>query len=277
MRIDIYQIYYKQEQRRHLDSSFIPFNNEGMNYPENFEYAVFFKVFEATNWLKTDLLGTVSWKFKSKTSRDAKDFYQFIEDNPGYDVYFINPFPELSIYRNVWEQGELFHSNMTEIVSRLLKECGYPKEILEIETPPNLTAYCNYWVANKRFWDEYVEFIRPIWNRILTDREVQASADPNINAPYTPFIFERLFSTFLALKTFKVASMPIPQHHRKAYLHIPYLWVAINRIASHNSHFEISFIDKAFVRLFLGLSILAKYRFPLLLKKLKTAVTKPTP
>lgn len=267
MKIDIYQIYYKHEQLKHLDFPFIPFNNEGMKYPENFEYAVFFKVYEKTNWHETDLLGTVSWKFKSKTSKTAADFYKFIQENPGYDVYFVNPFPELSLYENVWKQGDYYHKNLTSITSRLLKQCGYSEQFLKIETPPNLTAYCNYWVANKEFWDQYMEFIRPLWISIANDKEVELSADPNIKAPYAPFIFERLFSTFLATKKFNVASMPIAQNHRKAYLHIPFLWKAIARIASSTSHSQVSIIDQVLVWAFIKVSALLNYQFPLKLKQ----------
>jgi len=210
----IYQIYYDDSQSAFLDPDFIPFNNQGRKYPYNYEYAVFFEIFKKHDWNMSDYCGALSWKFRAKTGLTGRAFLGQISENPGYDVYFVNPFPELMVYRSVWEQGDSFHPFLKEITKLLLSEVGYDSSILEMDTPPKCLAYCNYWVANKKFWDAYMAFLEPIWSYVRSNNNVlvQAlarNADPLIGAPYLPFIFERLFSTFLMINSFKVFSVPV--------------------------------------------------------------------
>lgn len=206
--IQVYQIYFKDEHIDKLEPGFIPYDNKGREFPFNFEYAVFFDLYKKIDWEKVHLLGTTSWKFNQKTGLTSDDFLKAIADNPGYDVYFVNPFPEFVVYKSVWEHGEEYHPNLKKITYALFSQCGINPNYLDCLTPPNLTAYCNYWVANKKFWDEYIKFLQPIWHLLqLEDPSKMAAlspiADRFINAPYAPFIFERLFSTFLSLKSFK--------------------------------------------------------------------------
>lgn len=276
MKIKVHQIYFKPEQKPKLDSDFIPFDNAGKFYPHNFEYAVFFEIFKAIKWNLVDLVGTVSWKFKSKTGLNGSEFIAFIEANQGYDVYFVNPFPELAIYPSVWEQGRVYHQDLVNISRTLFAQLGYSVDLLNQETPPNLTAYCNYWVGNKKFWDEYIGFLTPLWSALEQSVSGQSSpslppelgalADANINAPYAPFIFERLFSTFLASKKFKTISMPIKREHRKVYRYLEPLWNAVQRVSTAQSHHEVTRLDAALVWAYVKVSFIRGYQMPLVLK-----------
>lgn len=212
--MNIYQIYYDDSQLSSLEPEFIPFDNRRKEYPFNYEYAVFFELHKKNNWLESKYCGALSWKFRSKTGNSGKDFIEAINSSPGYDVYLINPFPELIIYKSVWDQGDEFHPHIRELTKLLLLEVGHDPSMLETETAPQYLCYCNYWVGNKKFWDAYIEYLNPIWRYILEHdnsltRALKVNADPLIQAPYLPFVFERLFSTFLSISSFKVLSLPV--------------------------------------------------------------------
>jgi hypothetical protein len=129
-------------------------------------------------------------------------------------------------------------------------------------------------VANKQFWDSYIEFLTPFWKYVRKDKgplclSLKKMADPIINAPYLPFIFERLFSTFLAEHKFKVSSLPIPP---SKILDNPYLSPVSNRIIrvrDLNNHKLVLRTDRFAIGFF---SIIRKFRhyyLPLIIKKIR--------
>jgi hypothetical protein len=150
------------------------------------------------------MTGFISWKFNQKTGITGQDFKTFILSNPGFDAYFINPFPHQACFKNVWKQGDYFHPRLSQITDNLLKNAGYQLELFSFENRMDTLCYCNYWVGSPLFWSRYIAFILPLYNYInerATKEELEAinvKADRVIAAPYTPFIFERMFSTFLA-------------------------------------------------------------------------------
>lgn len=202
----IYQIYYDDEQIPLLDPNFIPYNNSKAISPKQFEYDVFINLYENKLYEKTRLMGAVSWKFNEKTGINGNEFLKFIQNNPGYDVYFINPFPKLIKFANPWLQGEVHHANLVRITESIFKELNYPIDLRKVRNDIFTTAYCNYWVGNHYFWKRYMDFTRPIYNYIfqsapLALRELclEKSADSLSDYSYYPFIFERLFSLFLII------------------------------------------------------------------------------
>lgn len=257
MKTEIHQIFYREDQRAHLDTVFLPFNNKDKKYPYNFEYAVFFEIYKNVDWKNTDLLGTVSWKFIKKTGVPAEVFIKHIETHPNMDVYFVNPFPELSIYPNIWNYGETSHPGLISLTSELLTQSEYiPKDVLNIKVPPNLISYCNYWVANKKFWDAYISFLTPIWNVIKNDnsdlmRRLEKPADRQIRAPFTPFIFERLFSSFLALNNFRVSSMPLYSSRKNIKPILRPIYSRIEKVSQLQNLEEASPLDLLAIKYFL--------------------------
>jgi hypothetical protein len=145
--------------------------------------------------------GLLSPKFNGKTGVDGKTFIGFIEDNPGYDVWFINPFPrQMYLSFNIWEQGEFWHGGLCDKTNRLLSEAGMA---VDVKTLPRNRAdtllYSNFWAGTPEFWDSFMAFITPL--TAVADRldEMFSKANHYTAATYFPFIFERMFSTFLVL------------------------------------------------------------------------------
>ena len=93
--ISIYQNYYQPSQLVRLDPAFLPHDGTDNPSPELKEIALFRRVQRMGLFERGDeIVGIVSHKFSRKTGIAGDAFKCFIRDNPGFDVYFINPFPQ---------------------------------------------------------------------------------------------------------------------------------------------------------------------------------------
>lgn len=205
MKIDVHQIYYRDELKEYLDPAFIPYDNSKGN-SKWFEYGVFRREYLAGTPQKADYTGFVSWKFNKKTGITGEEFLSFLRRYPGYDVYFINPYEADALcFQNVWYQGEYYHPGSLAFTQKILNKIGYDISLESLVMPWSVTAFCNYWVASPKFWERYMRFTEPVYDYIenkLTPEEsafIQQPADAKIQADYIPFIMERLFSTYLYL------------------------------------------------------------------------------
>jgi hypothetical protein len=215
MSIFIYQIFFKEDQKKYLDSSFIPyFNSVKDNW---FEYGVFAREYALQTHKKSDYTAFLSWKFAQKTKLEGKNILRFMEENPGYDCYFINPFPELTyLYENVWLQGDSFHKGLLNITQDLFFEAGYNIDLSRLRNNKHNVLFANYWVGNQHFWEAYMNFTLPLYNlinkKLIEGNKIflqvaDSSRDRSVTSSFIPFIMERLFSTFLLLnKSFSTLS-----------------------------------------------------------------------
>ncbi len=206
--ITIYQNFFREAQARLLDPAFVPHDGTKNPFPQYYETYWISRLFEERVYRQHDYCGLVSTSFNQKTRLSGFQFIEFIRNNPGFDVYFVNPYPQLAYYFfNVWEHGEEHHPGLTALTRRLLESAGDPPLL---ENPGrndhNTLLYCNYWVASKRFWEEYMAFLDPLYilvrddvrsNGISPYVEPTSYKGPHPDTPYFPFIFERLFSLFL--------------------------------------------------------------------------------
>lgn len=203
--VKIYQIYYKEEQRYNMDINFIPYSNIRNVNPNWREYWVFREAYRKGLHKKANFTGFVSWKFNEKTRVDGKRVIDFIKNNNEYDVFFINPLPwEVDCFDNVWLQGEYYHKGILDFMQNILNKCDININLREIIHKENLGTYCNYWIGNNFFWDEYMKFTLPIYKYLtkrLSDKEkdfLYSDSNYYIGSNYIPFIMERMFSTLLS-------------------------------------------------------------------------------
>jgi hypothetical protein len=207
MAISIHQIYYDPAQRSALDPAFIPYDNTANPCPEWREYHVFRTVWLAGACRGDDVTGYVSWKFRAKTGIPGRAFVEFIAANPGHDVYFINPHRvEPRPFATIWQQAEVHHPGIVALAQRILAAVGFELDLMHLEQPPDQVLFCNYWAGTARFWDVYMDLGERVREHVLTGldeadhRLAWSRADREIDAPYVPFIMERLFSTLLAIR-----------------------------------------------------------------------------
>lgn len=217
----IFQIFYKEEQLNFTDRLFPLFNNvqnekSQREYYYHFkEYGVFLNQYEDKIQFIKNLdevfYGYLSWKFFQKNRLSVSDFSFFINRNPNYDVYFIDPFNQVTErFSNVWEAGEFYHPGLIEICKELFLECNLDIDLLFKPYLKKNMGFCNYWVGNVRFWNEYIKFSKPLYEKIHfhikegTDlgKRILIPADKEIDSNYISFILERIFSTFLEMEEF---------------------------------------------------------------------------
>ncbi len=204
----IFQIHYKEEQKSKLENSFIPYFNSSETGKKWFEYFVFLDEFKnKKNW-DEKLVGFFSWKFGLKTGINGDEFMKFIQTNPGNDVYFINPFYiESLMYKSQWEGAMYHHPGIMELTEYIFEKIGYDKKVLHQVQDLDVQLYANYWIGNEKFWNKYINYTKPIYEFIETNQEkwfqdkIMNRADNEIDAPYIPFIMERLFSLILLTDT----------------------------------------------------------------------------
>ena len=119
MGINLYQSYYKNEHIEFLNDGCIPYDNTKNESPNEREYPLFKNIYELEKD-KGNLWGLVSFRFKEKTLLEPKEFINWIEQNPGYDVYYIDPFLDVSVsYQNLWTQGEMWHPGLYDYFREL--------------------------------------------------------------------------------------------------------------------------------------------------------------
>jgi hypothetical protein len=203
MSVAIYQIYFRRWQRKYLDRALIGYDNTANTQPAFAEYHVFKTEFENGNALDADLTGYLSWKFQRKSRVSGRRLKAFIDQNPGYDVYFVNPFPDLVVrWKNPWEQGERNHPGLASYARTMMSEIYPDIDVSGMVGTQENVCYCNFWIGNEKFWREYMAFSLPVYDYIKNAAEEDraflfSAADQSGRSSYIPYLMERLFTTFL--------------------------------------------------------------------------------
>jgi hypothetical protein len=215
MKLDIHQIYFAQEQEAALDPAFIPLPNLENPFPERREFYLFEQFHRGGAHYKADLSGLFSHKFGQKTGVSGETFIAWVKSNPGYDTYFINPFPDTVYWSfNVWEQGEKSHTGLIKLAQQAFDALGYTIDLKKFpRTDLQTTCFSNFWIATPAFWDAFMAFALPVYHHMLEEphtTEYFKNTYHDSEAEMFPFIMERLFSTFIALRPeYKVLSFPV--------------------------------------------------------------------
>lgn len=239
MRLKIYQSFFNSKEYRNLDKAFIPFNNIENKNPELREYPLLKKLHEKNINFKGHW-GMVSWRWKEKTKIPGEDLIKWIEMNPGYDVYIINPYSYLpETLKNTFIQGESDHPGMLKYTNKLLEHLGYNFNIEDADFPLNIFSTCHFYIGNSKFWDNWMSFIELTLD--ITQRDGKMfdymyntfSDYHGNNLMNYCFVIERLVSLFLYLN-----------YNQYKILHYPY------QLILNKNHKEMEFTEiqkKAFL------------------------------
>lgn len=209
-KIKIFQNYYKPEQLSTLDEAFTPHDNTANPKPELREWYVWDKEYQSCYDSGLDYWGFVSQKFKEKTNLTGKQFLEFIDANPGYDLYFVNPcLANEALFINSWEQGDIHHPNISSIGNSFLQKIGYGNpDVKHMVLDRNKTMYANYIVGSKEFWNKFMIFTR----KLFTEAEKDATFKQQVfgaglsnyahdkTLPNFTFLIERLIPTFIEIE-----------------------------------------------------------------------------
>lgn len=223
----LFQICFEKSQFQDIKAPFVPFDNTDNEFPELREFHCFRK---AAGWpgvawgdhegivSKLDAWGLFGPRWEQKLKYPGEEINRTISENPNNDVWIFNHARIVnSLTVNVWEHGEIYHPGISLVARALLKIIGYDPVFVESLMTESNTCYCSYFVARRQFWRSYIQFLTMLYEATLLlptkEREIFLSSanyarDRSLNL--FPFITERMFSTFLLIKSseYSVCSMP---------------------------------------------------------------------
>jgi hypothetical protein len=215
MKFTIYQLFYKDEQIPLLSPLLTPFDNRANLSPNEREYPLLLKCRDRAIQDGLDMWGAVSWNWKIKFAIQPHDILNHINNNPGYDIYFIDPWANhVPIIYNVWEQGQWCHPNMIQIMEEILPMIGVDKNILYQPMGRQTMFWGCMAIGNRRFWDDYFEFSQRYVNCIKDlPSDIRKLHDGNAgyvdqSLNYYSFIQERLMSMFVHISQYKFRILP---------------------------------------------------------------------
>ena len=209
MKLSIYQSYYLESQKKLLDKAFIPFDNTANPAPLLREQPIHSQLYEKHQDETDHHWGLVSWKWHEKTKAEGKFFVEWIESNPGYDLYFIDPnIFDIAVYKNTFINGEISHPGLLKFSQALIDKLGMKIDLLKDGFHPSIFSTCTFWIGNSKFWNRWFQFWMKCNRIIIEDSSMNEfmygfSKKPHLGQKviHYPFIHERLISLYLAQET----------------------------------------------------------------------------
>jgi hypothetical protein len=214
--VHIYQSYYKEEQIKVLNSIFTPFNNINGDNPELREYIIWNKLYNK-HIDDGSYFGLVSWIWNQKVNLSEEKFRNWIVDNSGYDVYFVDPTLDNAANEiNLWVQGDRWHPGLLDFAKKIFPKVGIETPVEEIVYKGDHFATSNFFVGNSRFWFKYKKFVDNFITTAHGDSELRKYMFEDLNTyngkqiPNFSFIVERLFSLYLFLNPDNISYKKFP-------------------------------------------------------------------
>lgn len=213
----IYEPLYQVGQQL-TEPAFVPLTLADNSQSSWREFRIMVDFYRSGGHRQKGFSGIFSPKFGLKTRSSGNEFIDFTHANSDADVCIVNPFPTMRYYSfNVWMQGEIAHPGLTACSQDLLRatDIGWDLSQTPRHNARNL-CYSNFWVGTERFWDDYVGgILNPIALYLEQNPHTEIAQALMSNtrhtdqAPFLPFVVERLFSTFLSMRVdMKVAAYP---------------------------------------------------------------------
>ena len=210
----LYQICFEQNQISQVKSPMVAFDNTSNERPELREYHSFKKIID--NQHATELYGVFGPRAEEKLRYSGKEIYDEIVSNSGKEFYLFNHARIQSVvFLNVWEQGEYFHPGIKKIMRYVLDKNGYDYTVIDSIMTEKQMCFCSYFVATKKAWIEYMQFVDDIKStlsalpdELATIYHGSANYARDSSLGMFPFIIERLLSTYLKLNSYNVHVKP---------------------------------------------------------------------
>jgi hypothetical protein len=208
----IYQIHYDDASRRQLDPGFIPLDNAGSPDARWYEFWPILN-FLNTNELQEDVwYGFLSPKFNKKFNASAAYVEDFLTRIPPQtEVALFSPgWDQLCYFQNPWEQGEVWHPGVTDVMRQFLAAIGDDTQLDHLVTDVTSSVFSNYVLAKKCYWSEWhilakqlVQFFETHPN--LSEQVTYYGSKQNVTQ-IKAFVQERMASYVLSTHRFKVVA-----------------------------------------------------------------------
>lgn len=198
------------------------------------------------------LWGVLPAHFTEATGLSGTDLRNLIEANPGYDLYFCHPRPELeAVYHNLWLEGAGSYPDFALLAREFLKASGLGVELIEAVTPSRLFGSGQFIVATPQFWEAYLDFVQGTLTtanqklnktaRAMLNTEWRSDEPGSAPATYLRLVLDRLFSTFLMLpgnEDWKALKYAVPVREPKLDVHLRLLREMKDLAIAQNSYWE---------------------------------------
>lgn len=213
MKLEIFQIYFHDEQLPYLESNFKPYKNL-FNFNRLYEQ----NVIESAAGIAhpdTDIWGFTSWKFRFKTNMQGHQWTDFIMANQDCDAWFMEPISvPYNPYLNAWVHGDAHHPGLMERTEQILGRLGYK---LDCHNTPMPLCFFSYYAMRRPVWDLYLQRLAEIRHIIASDPVLNQQmlldmvqyGDQQI--PFYTFFAERFITSFLHEE--KVAGRSLRYHN----------------------------------------------------------------
>ncbi|MEP2981265.1 MAG: hypothetical protein ABJO86_17385 [Lentilitoribacter sp.] len=203
----LYQILYDKNLKYNNESGLVNFDISSISSQDYREIIAFEKFARVRQWEKHEFSGLLSPKFSKKTGISISKAYEFINSSNEYDVFLFHPYKrELALRNDFLDLSELEHPNITQNLSKIWKQIlGEQLPNVSTKRDGHLFCHCNYFVASKRFWEHYGQFIGDLWSMVKTGTAdfvkqhtpYEMSGNRHKTLPQLCFIFERTLTLFL--------------------------------------------------------------------------------
>ena len=210
-KLRLHQICYSGETAQNIPAQFLALENLNNNRPDWREYWPI-RQFLLNNTLDDDTFyGFLSPRFTYKTGLDFEKIRNFVHQHGREnDVLIFSPFWDLnSFFPNSFLQGEFFHPGLLDSMQKFAEHAGLKLNLNTLVMHTDNTAFCNYFIAKKKFWLHWLELGEKLFQAAETgEGEVAKSLQQNTlysheYLPHKIFVQERLVNLVLAQSGFK--------------------------------------------------------------------------
>jgi hypothetical protein len=205
--LNLYEIKYGVDQPKMLDEYFSVFDTLDVNRPRLREITAFNKFAALRSWELVGYSGIFSPRFTDKTGITGKDISGFLASHTTFDICLFHPFPmEVSISGDYLHLPELEHPGISDALERVWQDV-LGQRLPSVYCPEDymLVGHCNYFIANKKFWNGYSKFILSFYEYLSCERglflhqdsKYTLSSTSDYQLPLAVFVFERCLIYYL--------------------------------------------------------------------------------
>lgn len=206
MNISLYQIYYDEDSKAKLGSGFIPLDNRNPSAKGWYEFWPILKFLNSQKLNDQDWYGFLSPKFETKIGLSHQEVVEIVEQNSSRsEVLLLSPeWDQVSYFKNVFEQGEVFHPGLKALLQNFLDSIGLKVDLDGVVMDSSNSVFSNYVIAKKKYWDKWKYIAELLLEFASLNEECDKGLEGVVyrNYPMKAFIQERLASVILVSSTF---------------------------------------------------------------------------
>lgn len=208
--MQVYQIYFNKESKKHLLPGFIPYDNT-LKRTKLFENSVILDIWKSGTWRDSDYVGVVSWRFKEKTGLTFEDLRP--QDK---DVYLLTPSSYMRFKSPYSEKG---FGSVKELAKLADKERLFPFDLTDYDAKyhnDSVVAFCNFFLVRPHIFDDYCKnYLQIAVGWLNSKKELRAMKCRHRDRlyPAQTFFLEGLFQCYVHWN--KLSFEYIPKHLSK--------------------------------------------------------------